>query len=90
MPLAAMRAAAADAAQLSRDMGESAPLSEVEALVVSMLDWFKRDFFTWVSCTCACGIAGPPKTLQSIQMHPSSARACKFVSCTVCAGFKFC
>ncbi len=48
MPLAELRAAAEDAAQLSRDMGDEAPLAVEEALAVALLDWFKLKFFTWV------------------------------------------
>ena len=48
MPLAGLRAAAEDAAQLSRDMGDTVPLAVEEVLAVALLDWFKLKFFTWV------------------------------------------
>lgn len=58
MPLAAMRAAVSDAAQLARDMGDlSPPMDDRTALVIEMLAWFKTEFFSWVdspSCN-ACG-----------------------------------
>lgn len=48
MPLARMRSAAADAADLSRQMGELPLLAEDDALVQEMLAWFKTEFFSWV------------------------------------------
>jgi hypothetical protein len=48
MPLDRLNAAAADAAALSRHMGEEPPLHRSDALVQEMLAWFKAGFFTWV------------------------------------------
>lgn len=59
MPLARLRAEVADAAQLSRDMGDAAPLADNDALVVAMLGWFKTEFFTWVGPTALLALGGP-------------------------------
>lgn len=48
MPLARLRAAAADAASLSAAMREAPPLAEEDVLAQELLAWFKTQFFTWV------------------------------------------
>jgi hypothetical protein len=48
MPLGRLNATAADAAALSRHMGEEPTLHRSDALVQEMLAWFKAEFFTWV------------------------------------------
>lgn len=49
MPLEGLQAAAAEAAALSRAMGEQPALDEQEALAQELLRWFKQDFFSWVN-----------------------------------------
>lgn len=51
MPLARLRAAAAEAANLASRLGgdvSAAPAAE-DLLAQQLLGWFKSDFFTWVS-----------------------------------------
>ncbi len=48
MPLAQLRAGAADAAALSAAMREAPPAAEQDELAQQLLTWFKTRFFTWV------------------------------------------
>ena len=65
MPLDWLNAAAADAAALSRHMGEDPPLHHSDALVQEMLAWFKAGFFTWVRCQLMREM--PPQLLRPRQ-----------------------
>jgi hypothetical protein len=50
MPLDAWRETAREQYELNRQLEPGSPTTAVEDLVVqSMMQWFKRDFFSWVS-----------------------------------------
>eukprot|EP00887_Chlorella_sp_A99_P007028 scaffold2.g7028.t1 len=59
LPVDELRVAAAEAADLSRAMGDAPPLAEEDALAEGLLHFFKGSFFSWVnSPPCdACGSA---------------------------------
>jgi hypothetical protein len=51
MPLQQWRQAAAEQVELNRLLEPGQSTAAVEDLVMkSMLQWFKQDFFSWVSC----------------------------------------
>lgn len=49
IPVGKLQAEAAEAVQLSLEMGENPRLDKQDALAKALLSWFKKDFFSWVS-----------------------------------------
>ena len=71
MPLAGMRAAAADATALSVEMGDVSPLGEADALAQELLAWFKTGFFSWVRTF----------VFECAWVHLQAAYACSVCAC---------
>eukprot|EP00884_Botryococcus_braunii_P004855 jgi/Botrbrau1/14370/Bobra.0014s0025.1 len=60
-----LRSEAAEAADISRMLGEEPSQAEEDALAEALLLWFKQDFFTWVN-NPPCGTCGGPTQSGSI------------------------
>ena len=57
MPMERLTKTAEDAAKLSKSLGEQPARAAEDSLAQELLNWFKHDFFTWVSL---CSVLQPP------------------------------